>query len=201
MPGSDSTGEERLDLAIRLGRLADSSKIAHRLCDSVNVVAASPEYLRRHGRPAKPADLERHDCLPYPVQGHAPRWRFRAASGLITDVPVLGRVVVSNGVALRQCAVGGMGVLMLPRWSIADALRRRELVELFSDYRVTASEFDTAVWMIYPSRNYLPLKVRVLSDYLKEKFAHRVPAETGMVIDGVARSKREAAPRSSAARR
>ena len=90
---------------------------------------------------------------------------------------------------------------MLPRWSIADELRRGELVELFTDYRVTASELDTAAWMIYPSRNYLPLKVRVVSDYLKEKFAHGVPAETGAVIDGVARSRREVVSRSSRSRR
>lgn len=193
--------EERIDLAIRLGRLADSSMIAHRLCDNVEVVAASPEYLRRRRRPTTPADLEHHDCLPYPVPGYPPRWRFRAVSGLVTDVPVRGRVVVSNGVALRQCAVGGMGVLMLPRWSIADELRRGELVELFNEYRVTASEFDTAAWMIYPSRNYLPLKVRVLAKYLKERFAHGVPAETGLVIEGVAPSGRGPGQRSSKARR
>jgi DNA-binding transcriptional LysR family regulator len=193
--------DDRIDLAIRLGRLADSSMIAHRLCDNIDAVAASPEYLRRRGRPTTPADLEHHDCLPYPVPGYAPRWRFRAANGLVTDVPVRGRVVVANGVALRQCAVGAMGVLMLPRWSIADELRRGELVELFTEYRVTSSEFDTAAWMIYPSRNYLPLKVRVLAEYLKEKFAHGAPAETGMVIDGVARSGRDMARRLSKARR
>jgi hypothetical protein len=70
-----------------------------------------------------------------------------------------------------------------------------------TEYRATSSEFDAAAWMIYPSRNYLPLKVRVLAEYLKEKFAHGAPAETGMVIDGVARSGRDMARRSSKARR
>lgn len=190
--------EERIDLAIRLGRLADSSLIAHRLCDMVYVVAASPGYLRRRGRPTTPDQLEHHDCLPYPIPGYAPRWRFRARGGMITEVPVRGRLTVANGVALRQCAVGDMGVLVLPRWNLADELRRGSLVELFTDYDVTASEFDLAAWMIYPSRSYLPLKVRVVADYLKEKFARGVPAEIGTVIDGVAVP---AGPRSRTRRR
>lgn len=152
--------EQRVDLAVRLGKLADSSLIAHRLCDMVYAVCASPDYLRRHGRPASPAELEDHECLRYPVPGYGARWRFRQGEGPVSEVPIRGRVVVSNGVALRQCAVAGMGILMLPRWNVAEELRTGALVELFAEYRATASEFDTAAWLLYPSRSYLPLKVR-----------------------------------------
>ena len=176
--------EERVDLALRLGRLTESSMIAHRLCDMVYVAAASPEYLRRRGQPKTPSELEHHECLRYPVTGYGPRWRFRAASGVVTEVPVHGRVVATNGVALRQCAVSGMGVLMLPRWNIAEELRSGGLVELFPDYQATASEFDNGAWMLYPSRSYLPLKVRLFADFLKEKFKHGAPAEAGFALKG-----------------
>ena len=182
--------EERVDLALRLGRLTESSLIAHRLCDMVYVAAASPEYLRRRGQPKAPPELEHHECLRYPVAGYGPRWRFRAAGGVVTEVPVHGRVVATNGVALRQCAVAGMGVLMLPRWNIAEELRSGTLVELFPDYQATASEFDNAAWMLYPSRSYLPLKVRLFADFLKEKFKHGAPAEAGLAVKAGAGRRR-----------
>ena len=172
--------EERVDLAVRLGRLSDSSLIAHRLCEMVYAVCASPEYLRRAGRPKSPLELEQHECLRYPVQGYGARWRFRQGDGPVSEVPIRGRVVASNGVALRQCAVAGMGVLMLPRWNVAHELQTGALVELFPEYRATVSEFDIAAWLLYPSRSYLPLKVRAYADFLKEKFAHGAPAEVGL---------------------
>jgi DNA-binding transcriptional LysR family regulator len=183
--------EERVDLALRLGRLTESSLIAHRLCDMVYVAAASPEYLRRRGQPKTPAELEHHECLRYPVAGYGSRWRFRAPGWVVTEVPVHGRVVATNGVALRQCAVAGMGVLMLPRWNIAEELRSGALVELFPDYRATASEFDNAAWLLYPSRSYLPLKVRIFADYLKAKFKHGAPAEVGFALEGGAGRRRQ----------
>jgi len=180
--------EERIDLAVRLGRLSESSLIAHRLCEMVYVVCASPEYLRRKGRPKTPIELERHECLHYPVQGYGPRWRFRQTDGAILDVPIRARVQATNGMALRLCAIAGMGVLLLPRWNVAAELRSGALMDLFSNYQVTASEFDLGAWMLYPSRSYLPLKVRAFADFLKEKFKHGAPAEAG--IAGTRPSKR-----------
>lgn len=172
--------EERIDLAVRLGRLAESSLIAQRLCDVVYVVGASPGYLRSRGRPKTPHDLERHDCLRYPVRGYGARWRFRKGDGDTFEVPILGRIVANNGAALVQSAAAGMGIVLLPRWLMADELRKGTLVALFPDYRATMSEFDVAAWMLYPSRSYLPQKVRVFADFLKEKFRAGAPAEAGL---------------------
>jgi DNA-binding transcriptional LysR family regulator len=171
---------ERIDLAIRLGRLAESSVIAHRLCGIVYVACASPDYLRRRGRPRTPHDLERHECLRYPVPGYPARWRFRARDGETFEVPIVGRIVANHGAALVQSAVAGMGIVMLPRWLLADELRKGTLVALFPDHQATASEFDIAAWMLYPSRSYLPRKVRVFADFLKEKFRNGPPAEAGL---------------------
>lgn len=171
---------ERIDLAIRLGRLTESSLIAQRLCDITYVVCASPEYLRRRGRPKTPRDLERHDCLRYPVPGFGARWRFRKGPQEAFEVPISGSIVANDGVALVQSAVAGMGIVMLPRWHLADELRRGTLIELFADYQASASEFDIAAWMIYSSRSYLPRRVRVVADFLKEKFREGAPAEVGL---------------------
>jgi len=63
-----------------------------------------------------------------------------------------------------------MGVTLLPRWVVLNELRQGILVDLFPDYDVTATEFDTAAWLLYPSREYLPLKVRTFVDFLKLRF-------------------------------
>lgn len=173
--------EDRLDLAIRLGRLTESSLVANRLCDIVFVAAASPDYLRRHGRPRTPADLERHQCLRYPIAGYGPTWRFRDSAGVVTEVPVRGRVTATNVVSLGLCAASGMGIVLLPRWTIAAHLRSGELVDLFPGIDASHSEFDAAAWLVYPTRRYLPLKVRVFADYLKRAFEHGAPGEAGIV--------------------
>ena len=172
--------EERIDLAIRLGRLAESSLIAHRLCDTIFVVCASPEYLRTRGRPKSPPDLERHDCLRYPVPGYSARWRFRTPDGEPFEVPIHGRIVANDVGVLVRSATAGMGIVLLPRWLMAEEIRKGNLVELFPKYSATASEFDLAAWMLYPSRSYLPQKVRVFADFLKEKFRAGPPAESGL---------------------
>lgn len=174
--------EERIDLGVRLGRLAESSLIAHRLCDAAYVVCASPAYLKRKGRPKAPADLEHHECLRYryPMTGCGESWRFKEGGGPVLEVPIRGRVIATNGIALTQCAAAGMGILMLYRWNVAAELRSGALVDLFPQYHATPTEFDTAVWLLYPSRSYLPLKVRAFADFLKEKFKNGAPAEAGL---------------------
>src|SRR5262249_56900547 len=122
--------EHRIALAVRVGWLAESSLIAHRLCDLPYVLCASPDYLRRRGRPRTPEDLERHDCLRYPIPGQGGRWRFRRGDGPIASVPVAGRVLARNRDALLQCALGGMGVLLLPRAVLGPELASGALLDL-----------------------------------------------------------------------
>jgi DNA-binding transcriptional LysR family regulator len=186
--------EDRIDVAVRVGRLAESMNVAQRLCDLVYVACASPAYLARRGRPKRPQELEKHECLRYPVAGYGAKWRFRCAETVI-EVPVKGRVVIANFAALRYCAVHGMGVVLAPRWSVIDELRDGTLVDLFPGVAGAVSEFDTAAWAIYPSRSYLPRKVRAFVDFLKEKFEHGAPAEaTPPAAASSSRSSRRSRP-------
>ncbi|WP_428261446.1 LysR family transcriptional regulator [Haliangium sp.] len=176
---------ERIDVAVRLGRLPDSGFTAQRLCELRFAVCASPEYLDRRGRPRAPSELAEHDCLVFSMGGYRSRWRFRGpGSGPGDDeqeVIVSGRVSLSNASSLRQCAAAGMGPVLLPRWVVAEDLRRGALVELFPDREVTATDFDSAAWLLYPSRQYLPRKVRVFVDFLKQVFDDGPPWERGEV--------------------
>ena len=159
---------ERVDLAIRLGLLADSTLIAQRLLRTHYRVCASPAYLQRCGHPQHPRDIERHNCLLFSLPGFRSRWIFRDSAGGMSELPVQGRTIISNAGALQQCAIAGMGLTLLPNWLIDDDLRAGTLVNVFPQYAVTATDFNTAAWLVYPSRNYVPLKVRVFIDFLKQ---------------------------------
>lgn len=159
---------ERIDLAIRLGLLADSTLIAQQLVKTRYFVCTSPQYLKQKGHPKIPSDIENHNCLLFPLAGFRSRWRFKNSDREETEVFVQGHTIISNAIALQQCAISGMGLALLPSWLIEDDLRDGRLVNVFPNYDVTATEFDTAAWLICPSRAYVPLKVRVFIDFLKQ---------------------------------
>lgn len=166
---------ERIDLAVRLGPLPDSNFIAQRLLRTVYRVCASPDYLQRHPPLRVPHDLAAHSFLVFPLAGFRSRWIFRNAAGDCTEIPVEGRVTISNAIALAQCALAGVGVALLPQWIIEADLRSGRLVDVFPDYEVTATEFDTAAWLLYLSRAYVPLKVRVFAEFLQRRLREQPP--------------------------
>jgi DNA-binding transcriptional LysR family regulator len=159
---------ERIDLAIRLGLLADSTLIAHQLMQTHYFICASPQYLKQWGHPKTPNDIQQHNCLLFPFAGFRSKWRFKNRDLEETEVFVHGHTMISNAIALQQCAIAGMGLALLPNWLISDDLRDGALIDVFPGYDVTATEFSTAAWLVYPSRAYVPLKVRVFIDFLKQ---------------------------------
>jgi DNA-binding transcriptional LysR family regulator len=159
---------ERIDVAVRLGLLADSTLIAQQLMRTRYSICASPDYLQRWGQPERPSDVEHHNCLLFPLAGFRSRWIIRDRNGDESETSVRGRTIISSAIALQQCAIAGMGLALLPHWLIDEDLRAGTLVNLFPDYEVTATDFSTAAWLIYPTRAYVPLKVRVFIDFLKK---------------------------------
>ncbi|MBW4654387.1 MAG: LysR family transcriptional regulator [Kaiparowitsia implicata GSE-PSE-MK54-09C] len=158
---------ERIDLAVRLGLLADSTLIAQRLFPTRYCVCASPGYLKQWGTPTQPGDIAHHNCLRFPLAGFRTRWIFKDQTGTLSEIPVQGRLLISNAIALQHCAIAGMGLALLPHWLVGNALREGALINLFPDYSVTATEFNTAAWLVYPSRTYIPLKVLAFIDFMK----------------------------------
>lgn len=162
---------ERIDVAVRLGLLADSTLIAQQLMQTSYTVCGSPNYLRRSHSLKHPTDLARHNCLLFPLAGFRSRWIFKDRSGELSEIPVRGQTVISSAIALQQCAIAGMGLALLPNWLIDADLRAGTLVRVFPEYAVTATDFSTAAWLVYPSRAYIPLKVRIFIEFLKQSIS------------------------------
>lgn len=162
---------ERIDVAIRLGVLPDSSLVAQPLLSTRYIVVASPSYLRKEGQPATPSEVSDHPALLFPLQGFRTRWLFRSRRGKVTEVAVSPRITISNALALQLCAKEGMGVALLPSWLVEEDIASGSLIDLFPQYDVTGTGFQTGVWCVYPSRSYVPAKVRAFVHYLQGEFA------------------------------
>jgi DNA-binding transcriptional LysR family regulator len=162
--------EERIDLAIRLGPCPDVFHIGKKLFDTYYYVVASPSYIEQIGPVLKPSDLIEHKCLLFALPNYRSKWKFKDKKGVIEEVPVKGQLIISNALALRQAALDSLGPALLANWLIDTDLKNGTLVNLFPDHHVTATDFNTAAWLLYPSRSYLPLKVRVVLNFLSASF-------------------------------
>ncbi|MCS4505904.1 LysR family transcriptional regulator [Arhodomonas aquaeolei] len=160
--------QEGFDLAVRLGSLKDSSLVARRLAPRRLHVCASPGYLARHGHPASPEALARHQCL----VGSTDYWTF-SINGRREDRRVRGRLRCNNGLALLDAALKGLGIAQLPAHYVAGPLARGELVEVLPDYRFT----DAGVYAVYPWSRYPAPKVRAMVDFLLAHFQTPASAE------------------------
>lgn len=196
---------ERVDLALRHGPLADSSLVARKLRPSTYALCASPDYLRRHGRPETPADLRGHACLAFAAAGFRARWLLRKRGDAIEEVSFRPRLVMNNGLGLKRCALDGAGIVLLSDWLVGEELRRGELVPVLADHEAAPTTFDPAIWIVYPSRLYVPRKVTAFVEFLEAALGANPPSGG----DAPAEPRRSApaslprsfSPRSAAARR
>lgn len=161
---------EGIDLALRLASRPEGDYIAARLRRTTYRVVASPEFVAAH-RLQAPSDLVAVPCLCFPLAGFRTRWRFMDAAGMETGVAVAGPIQASTSLALRELARQGLGVALLADWLVDAELVGGGLVDVFPHYRVTATEYDTGVWLLYPSRKYLPAKTRAVADFLRQRLA------------------------------
>lgn len=160
---------ERVDLAIRLGASVEADLVASRLMTTRYRVCASPDYIRRHGRPSRPSELAAHRCVCFDLPDFKTRWLFKPQSGAIEEVAITPRITVSGALAVREAALAGMGPALLADWLVANDLQSSALMDLLPRYSATATSFDTAAWILYPSRAFLPRKTRIMIDFLRER--------------------------------
>jgi DNA-binding transcriptional LysR family regulator len=153
--------EEGYDLAIRFGRLQDSSLIARKIASRRMYMCASPEYIKNHGRPEVLEDLKQHNCL----RGFMSSWPIEVNKELINH-KVSGNWRSNNGNTLLVAAERGIGVVQLPHFYIQEQLASGKLVEVLPEY----NGFDTSTWAVYPHNRHLSTKVRMLVDFLIEYF-------------------------------
>lgn len=166
---------ERIDLAIRLAPAADGDLVATKLMDTRYRVVASPDYLAS-GPPLEcPSDLSAHSCLLFDLPGFRSHWQFRDAAGAIESVAIHGDITLSPAGSLRDAALAGLGPALLPDWLVGADVTGGRLVDLFPVHAAAATSFDTAAWLLYPSRAFLPDKVRVMIDFLRASLRRGLP--------------------------
>lgn len=158
--------EEGYDMAVRIGRLGDSSLIARRLAPIRMVVCASPEYFARRGIPTTPQELSHHDCLTYSLTASPGIWRFQTPDGSTSSSEIKGRMVANNGDVLRMAALKGLGVCYLPTFIVGADLQAGTLVSALTDF-ISA---DLAAYAVYPTSRHLSPKVRAFVDFLIDWF-------------------------------
>jgi DNA-binding transcriptional LysR family regulator len=158
--------DEGFDMAVRIGKLVDSSLIARRLAPARIAVCGAPAYLEKRGVPTSPDQLKAHECLCYSNVGMAQEWRFLRPDGRLWPVEVRGRLHANNGDALRAAALRGFGLAVLPGFLVGSDVQSGALVSVLEEFLPR----DSAVHAVYPHARHLSPKVRAFVDFLAERF-------------------------------
>jgi DNA-binding transcriptional LysR family regulator len=159
--------EDKFDVAIRMGRLQDSSLRSRKLCELQRVVVASPHYLEANGIPVTPQGLAHHTCLLWePPRSHLNQWPFMI-NGKLEKIQVQGRFMSVDGATLFQLCVAGMGIMRLAEHMAIPSIRNGDLVRVLTDYE---AKDDTAIYAVFlPERQLVP-RIRAFVDYFVEVF-------------------------------
>jgi DNA-binding transcriptional LysR family regulator len=159
--------EQGVDLAIRMGPMADSTLGARYLGTNPWVMVAAPSYLSERGTPLAAADLPSHDCVVYSsVQGDD-RWSLKTATGEKLSVPVKGPLRSNNLSAVLAAARAGMGLAVLPWYVARESLADGTVLPILSDHGLPEQE----VHAVFPSPKLVPLKVTSFSSFLQQALA------------------------------
>jgi DNA-binding transcriptional LysR family regulator len=160
--------EEGVDVTIRIAALQDSSLIARKLAPARRILAASPDYVAKHGMPSTPDDLADHRCLNYGHTTLLQRWQL-TKDGDALNVPIRSVLCSNNGDVLRAAAIAGQGITELPTFLIGPDIKAGRLRVVLADYPPT----ELGIYALYAPNRYLAAKTRVLIDFLVARFGAR----------------------------
>ena len=171
-----SLAQEGFDLAIRHVAAVPDTHVAWTLCPTRSLLVATRGYLRRRGVPAEPADLAGHDCLYYLRSGDNPTWSFEPEKGKggRIGVPVKGVFAANNSEALREAALGGAGIALLPDFSAHRDVLGGKLVVVLPEWRPVGA-FGEQLYAIRPYSPHVPRTVQALVSYLREHLGGGFP--------------------------
>ena len=165
--------ENGIDLAIRLGPTITGDLIISKFFDTQYHVCASPGYIGKYGAPEKPEELASRKCLTFALREYRTGWKFKSSRGSVREVSISSDIAISNALALQRATLLGLGPALLSDWLVRENLDDGSLIDLFPKHRATATNFETAAWFVYPSRNFVPIKVRVVMDYFRRAMGSR----------------------------
>ncbi len=163
--------DEHIDLAIRIGELADSAFIAKRVGEVRKVVCASPEYFAARGTPAKPADLAAHDCITFDALMSANAWIFSVGKQE-EAVTVRSRLVINTAESAVDAAIAGVGIARVLSYQVSGALKEGKL-------ELALQAFEAPSWpvsLVHAGQGPLPLKVRAFLDFAAPRLRARLLA-------------------------
>ena len=160
--------QEGYDLTLRIADLPSSSLIARKIAPAARVICAAPSYLERRGTPQHPNDLRHHDCLAYGHLATGNQWKLTGPDG---DhwIAIPWTLCTNNAEVLRDAAVGGRGIALLPTFIAGADIQQGRLTTLLTRYKAP----EISIYAIYPETRHLSPKVRVFIDFLVERFGGR----------------------------
>ena len=159
-----------IDVGLQLGALKDSNYIARKVINTRHVVCASPDYLKRAGRPGHPSDLGALNCLGFhnPHSGRVVDWLFRRGNEAVRHVPK-GNMQFNSSRALLEVAMDGGGVIYAIDLLVRDAFANKSLVPLLPDW----STLERPLFLIYPPHKSLPQKTKVFAAFVQSLWARK----------------------------
>ena len=159
---------ERIDVAVRFGQLDDSSFLATKLFDLEYIVVASKAYIKEHGFPKRPEDLNKFSCLGLLLNQHHAQWKFRKGQKSI-NLKIDTKIKATGALPLIDYCEKNCGFSMLPKKMIEKQIKQGRLVQVLKSYQVTPTDFDSAAWLIYPAKEFLPARTRCFIDFIKSR--------------------------------
>ncbi len=157
-----------VDVAIRIAELKDSSYVARRLAKNTRILCATPAYLEKHGTPQNLSDLTDHQCLAAANQEY---WTMVGPDGTVNIKPE-ATIKTNSSEVVREAVLSGLGIAFRSTWDVGPELANGSLKLVLPHYRGTS---NVGVYAIYPSRKYLPTKVRVFLDFLTSLYGGSDP--------------------------
>jgi DNA-binding transcriptional LysR family regulator len=161
--------EEQVDVALRLGTLADSGLIAVLIGETARAICASPTYLQSRGTPASPDDLSTHDMISFPPLQSPSLWRFRRGQTHYA-VPVRSRLIVSNIESACDAARAGIGITEAFSYHVAGSIKSGELISLLREFQPP----PFPVSFVYSPNRFLPAKLRAFLDFARPRLRARL---------------------------
>ena len=173
------------DMALRIGRLPDSSLIARRLAPSLTVCCATRDYLDRHGTPEQPEDLERHECLLYSGSDRPDSWTF-LIEGEWVPIAVRGRLVTNNGDLILGAVRAGQGIAILPSFLVGCPIAQGKLIRVLAGWPTK----EGAIHAVYPPTRHLAARVRLFTDFLADRIGKEPYWDQGLqLVSSIAPAK------------
>ncbi|MGC6411210.1 MAG: LysR family transcriptional regulator [Candidatus Puniceispirillaceae bacterium] len=159
--------EEGYDLVVRIGALEDSGLIAKRISSFPILMCAAPDFLAQKGHPKNPEDITSWPMVCYSNAPNPALWSFSDKAGRSHSLNLPATLYANSASMMKEACLAGVGVALLPQFCCEKEIKTGQLIHILPDYKVMP---ERGVYVIYPDKNFIPLKVRMFIDMLQEHY-------------------------------